>query len=220
MQTRNLVVGLLICWAGASEPARAARLSLAHTPWEMHGPERVQVSGLSQTHGDPRSYALAPAIPEPGPDWKALDGAESGPRNPTDIDYLGPSDNYSSDLRTCLTELEVTCFQTFVTLPSSAQQPQGTATLGPLDDGARLLVFTSDHPEGVVPEHGYLEIGETATVDFSKYLKPGEKDRIVVQHLDDCAGQSWLGTVELQVTADLKFGAGRTSWGDIKHAYR
>src|SRR5438034_9858423 len=98
MQTRNLVVCLLIC-AAAAAPAHAERLALAHSPWEMHDTERVQVRGGSQTHGDPLWYQFAPAIPEPGTAWKVLDGAQSSPRNPVDIDYLGPSDNYSSDLR-------------------------------------------------------------------------------------------------------------------------
>src|SRR5258708_13198403 len=109
MRTRTLVAGMCLCvWIGA--PARAERLNLTHSPWEMHDPERVQVSGGSGTHGDPRWYQFAPAIPEPGMAWKVLDGAESGPPNPVDIDYLGPNHNYSSNPRTSLTTPHFTSF--------------------------------------------------------------------------------------------------------------
>lgn len=194
--------------------------ALPHSSWAMASAVKVSVQNAGTVHGDPTLYRYAPPIPPPGGDWRVLDGVASRPRNPVDIDYLGPNDDYSSDLRSCLTEVEFTDFQCTVDVPAGFVATRAVITLGPLDDGARVLVFNTAHPGGVVPDDGTLMLGDSKSVDLAAVLKAGESNRIVVQHVDDCAGQAWLGTVELEVKGDASQGAPHSSWGRLKAMYR
>lgn len=218
--TRRHVLALLACGVTCATAAVAEQVSLSHTPWELHAAGVVKATMTSEVHGDPLLYRAAPPVPGAGFAWSPLTGAESDPRNPVDIDYLGPNDNYSSDLRSCLSELEFTYFQTFVTVPAGFLVRDAHITLGPLDDGSRVLVFTSEHPQGIVPENGYVLLGDTQTIDLARYVKSGETNRFVVEHLDDCAGQAWLGTVTLQVKGETSAGTARPTWGRLKALYR
>jgi hypothetical protein len=149
-------------------------------------------------------------------------GSESQPRNPFNIDYLGPHDDYSSDLRSCLTQAEFAYFECFVDIPSSVSLQSAVLKVGPLDDGARIVIFNSGAPSGVTPRGGYIRLGDTQSEDLASYLKSGESNRIVIQHVDDCAAQGWLGTVDLVVNG-TKVAQGRlraTSWGEVKAIYR
>jgi len=214
---------LMLAAIAASLPtlARADGGTLPHTDWAMLRTVKVTVPSAGPAHGDPSLYRYAPAIPPPGTDWRVLDAPGSSPRNPTDINYLGPNDDYSSDLRSCLTEVEFTDFQCSVSIPAAFVFGQAVITLGPLDDGARVLVFNSAHPAGIVPEDGTVVLGDSKSIDLSAVLKTGETNRIVVQHVDDCGGQAWLGTVELEVKGDAsQSGASRPSWGRLKAMYR
>jgi hypothetical protein len=192
---------------------------LTHGAWEIYVADPVSISAGDVPHGDPSLYRYSPPIPPPGPDWKPLTGSAGSPRNPIDIDYLGPHDDYSSDLRSCLTQLEFTCFEAVVQVPAGFETSEATLTLGPLDDGARVLVINPAHPAGVVPDGGYILLGDNRTLDLSKLLQAGASNRIVVQHLDDCAGQSWLGTVQLEVSGGGTPGQVRPTWGRLKAMY-
>jgi len=195
--------------------------ALPHTDWAMLRTAMVTVPSAGPAHGDPSLYRYAPPVPLSGGDWRVLDGVAPAPRNPTNINYLGPNDDYSSDLRSCLTEVEFTDFQCSVNVPAGFVATRAVITLGPVDDGARVLVFNSAHPNGIVPDEGMLGLGDTKSVDLSAVLKPGEANRIVVQHVDDCGGQSWLGPVELEVKGDAsQSGSSRPSWGRLKAMYR
>lgn len=201
--------------------ARADGDALPHTDWAMLRTAKVTVPSAGPTHGDPSIYRYAPAIPPPSSDWRVLEAVAPSPRNPSDVNYLGPNDDYSSDLRSCFTEVEFTDFECSVSVPAGFVTSRAVITLGPLDDGARVIVFNTAHPTGIVPEDGTLVLGDAKSVDLSAVLKAGEANRIVVQHVDDCGGQSWLGPVELEVKGDAsQGGAPRPSWGRLKAMYR
>lgn len=223
MGPRKRTPGLVLAVLGITclvPPARAERVSLTHGGWEMYSAPVVRLSSPASDHGDPALYRHAPALPPPGSAWTTLTGPAGSPRNPIDIDYLGPNDDYSSSLRSCLTELQFTSFACGLTLPAGFLVSTAVVTLGPLDDGARVLVINHAYPGGVVPEDGYLGLGDQKAVNLSKWLTAGETNRIVVQHLDDCGGQSWLGTVEIEVTGEAKQVTNRPSWGLLKSMYR
>ena len=65
-------------------------------------------------------------------------------------------------------------------------------------------------------------LGGTETADLSRYVKAGEVNRFVVQHVDDCAAQCWLGKVELVVNgaAVQNSTAPAMTWGRMKILYR
>ena len=85
--------------------------------------------------------------------------------------------------------------------------------------GIDTLVFNSTHAGGGVPEDGYVLLGDSKRIDLSRVLAAGEINRVVVQHLDDCAGQAWLGTVQLEVKGDPGATAARPTWGRLKAMY-
>lgn len=196
-----------------------ASTRIAHTPWEMHRPERVRLPSPATRHGAPETYRHAPPIPDPGPAWTELTGSFPGPLNPVDVHYLGPRSDYGSALRTCLTEADFTYFQTFVRLPAQARLDAATLVLGPVDDGARVVVFNGRFPSGVTPKDGVIEIGQSTECDLRDVLVAGDENRIVVQHLDDCAGQSWVHSVHL-VLEGVTVGPQGRSWGGVKRRYR
>lgn len=216
---RSLFI-VLACGAWPVTQALAQQVSIQHSDWEIHTSAAVPVSKVGTAHGDPSLYHFARAIPALGPDWKTLTGPAGSPRNPVDINYLGPNDDYSSDLHSCLTELKFTEFQCFASIPASFLVREATITLGPLDDGARVLIYNRAHSSGVVPDDGYLLIGDNRSIDLMKVLTAGESNRIVVQHMDDCGGQSWLGTAILEVKGENSSVATRPTWGRLKSMYR
>ena len=107
-------------------------------------------------------------------------------------------------------------------IPANARINEAKLSIGPLDDGARVVIFNSSNPSGVAPREGYVLLGDTETADLSTYLKAGETNRIVIQHVDDCSAQGWLGTVELVVDG-VGIQQGNKiahSWGQLKQRYR
>lgn len=214
LRPHRILLAACILPALASDPAIGAE----RTPWEKCGPIRVELPAEAERHGAPETYRHAPPVPDPGPAWKELTGFYPAAENPVDIHYLGPNGDYGSALRTCLTEAEFTYFQTFITLAANETLEEGEIRFGPVDDGARIMIFNSRYPVGFTPEDGYAEIGQTGGCDLREYLAPGETNRIVVQHLDDCAGQAWLHAVLLNVSGAS---AGRNNtWGSLKERYR
>jgi hypothetical protein len=213
-----VAIGLSV--AGGSTPTLADPITLTHTGWEVYHAGIVPLAGPPDQHGAPVEYGNAPAIPNPGPDWKPLTGGQSDVRNPFNIDFLGPNDDYSSNLRSCQTQADFWYFQTTVSVPKGFRVATAQLVIGPLDDGARYVIFNSQHPGGFTPDDGYVLLGENKTLSLNPYLVPGETNRIVIQHIDDCAAQGWLGTVDLSVTGDGTQTAGAQTWGTVKVKYR
>ncbi len=204
-----------LLWAAA---ALADPVALTHTDWEMYHAGIVELTSTPDQHGARILYTVAPASPSPGSNWKRLTAAPGDPGNPVDIDFLGPNEDYSSELRTCLTEADFTYFETEVNVPLGFHVTTAQIAMGPLDDGARVVVINSKYPDGYTPDDGYLMLGDVKTIDLSALLQSGEANRIVVQHVDDCAAQAWLGTVELTVSGQAA--SARNTWGALKAKYR
>jgi hypothetical protein len=54
-----------------------------------------------------------------------------------------------------------------------------------MDDGARVTVFNSKYPQGVVDQNAFAYLGQKKTNSFSQYLVDG-RNRLVVTQVDDC----------------------------------
>ncbi|MEO6252596.1 MAG: T9SS type A sorting domain-containing protein [Ferruginibacter sp.] len=148
------------------------------TNWEMHagnGPEAV--SPCSATYGAVSEYAYA-VIPNVGdPGWGAAPNASS-------IGFAGPSD--LCNLFSCLCGVDFTYFQTFVNIPGNVVVSTFTLTFSGVDDGARVTIYNSVHPTGLVVAGSYVFLGGTTTADLAAYMVSGEVNRVVVTHVDDC----------------------------------
>ncbi len=220
-RTRLVLVSCVAALLALPLVAESADLvTLAHSDWAIYRAGIVALTSSPTQHGDPSLYQVAPPVPRVDDGvWKTLTAPAGQPRNPSDIDYLGPNDDYSSGLTTCLTQVDFTYFQTLVTVPANFAFSTAQISLGPLDDGARVMVFNSAHPTGAVPSDGVLVLGDARTIDLGSLLKPGEANRVVVQHVDDCAAQGWLGPVELVVTGATQAASASPSWGELKSRY-
>lgn len=97
----------------------------------------------------------------------------------------------------CNKKLDFTYFQTFVTVPPKFTLTKAQVVMPIVDDYARVYVYTPAdsktpqfNPAGDVISPDRKK-GETP-LDISKYLKAGQKSRIVIVHVDHCAPGSTL----------------------------
>lgn len=150
----------------------------SRTNWQMHlgaGPQSI--SPCSPSYGDISEYAYAsiPGVADPG--WgPAPDG--------TSIGFAGPSD--LCGLYECRCGVDFTYFQTLVNIPGNVVVSTFTLTFTSVDDGARVTIYNSLNPGGVVAAGSYVYLGGTTTADLAAYMVSGEVNRVVVTHVDDC----------------------------------
>jgi uncharacterized repeat protein (TIGR01451 family) len=168
----------------------------------MHPGAVVSFGWTAPEHGAPQEYEFAHIPPANDPGWgPAPDGNTIG-------------FNRDSILSDCLTEGAFTYFQTFINVPGDVALGGIIISFngGTVDDGARVTLFNSTYPNGIVPPGGYVFLAATSTgaADLSGLVEPGEANRVVVTHVDDCPVLDTLNYVEvmmdgtnLDVTADM-----------------
>lgn len=156
------------------------------------------LSEPARQHGGHIEYDQAPIPAEDDARWElAADAASVGHRAPSLL---------CESQVACRGGVNLTWFQTWLDVPEA-----GLSTLRlsveSLDDGVRVVVFNSAHPEGISPRGATLraerEPGRLVTADLSAALVAGEENRIVLVQVDDCCGWSVLSGVEL-ITDDQR----------------
>lgn len=154
----------------------------ANKPWELHhGGPPVCWDYEYQRHGDPVAYGMAsiPAADDPG--W--------APEDDNRISFDDPStlcgQNGAPDLCACRKGGDYTYFQTFFNVAPTHTIESLRIDIANVDDGARITVFNSLHPDGVVDPDSYAYLGGGSSADLAKYITTGQ-NRIVITHLDDC----------------------------------
>jgi hypothetical protein len=71
-------------------------------------------------------------------------------------------------------------------------------SFGGVDDGARVTIYNSAHPAGVVDDGSYIFLGGApVTTNLGPYIVAG-RNRIVIAHIDDCC--SWRALTGVHVT--------------------
>jgi hypothetical protein len=81
---------------------------------------------------------------------------------------------------------EFTYFQTFVTVPGDEVVTEFTISLSRLDDGVRVTIFNSEHPDGAVIPGSYVYVGGSGTSNLADFVVAGEENRVVITLVDDC----------------------------------
>jgi hypothetical protein len=205
---RRFVLSGLV--ALAAVPPAAAQVRSA---WQMHDGLEVteeNPNGLIQfscspgVHGDICEYDVATIPP--------VDHAGWGPApNPDIIDFSIPSRVCFAPVQ-CLGYGDFTYFQTLVTIPEDVVVTEFTIAFSGMDDGSRVTLFNSLHPDGMVVEGSYVFFGGSGTTDLSSLVVSGEVNRVVVTQVDDCCSANNLrsavvvlngGTVGLTTTSTL-----------------
>jgi RHS repeat-associated protein len=162
-----------------------AAVTLARTPWQMNDGEGLVRFGFTAARdGDEREYPLASVPPVSDAAWRPAPNRDT-------IGYQIPSTMCGK--LACRTGGQFTYFQTLVTVPADAVVDTFTIQFSSVDDGARTLIFNSDHPSGAVGGTVFFGTGTGVGVaDLTALVKPGEVNRVVVIHVDDCCSESYL----------------------------
>lgn len=126
------------------------------------------------THGDQCLYDSAVIPPTDSDGWV------SAP-DPNIIAFTRNS--YVS----CFREVDYTYFQTFVHVPVGDTVSSLTINMGTIDDGARITIYNSIFPNGVVVPGSYVMPGQTSSSNDLSSLMTDGVNRIVITQLDDCA---------------------------------
>ena len=161
--------------------------ALDRTPWQQiitpEGVFDITLSNPSPIHGDKRYYSVAPAVPaENDSRWTlALD---PNTVNFHQLSRVNPS--------LCLRQADFGFFQTIVTIPVGTTISTFTISFSDTDDGARVTIFNSDNPSGVVVPNSYVFLGGNQTADLSGFAATGS-NRLVVTQVDDCYSGNNLG---------------------------
>jgi hypothetical protein len=79
-------------------------------------------------------------------------------------------------------------FQTIVDIDVDATLTQFKVAFEYMDDGCKVVIFNSAHPNGISPpgNDAYVFLGQSATFDLAQYAVKGE-NRLVIIQMDDCA---------------------------------
>ncbi|MBW3622439.1 MAG: hypothetical protein KY468_03410 [Armatimonadetes bacterium] len=157
--------------------------------------------------GHPSEYRLAPPIPPADkPGFTPAPSVET-------LHYVRiPSRLCTETGRTCGGAGDFTFFQTFLQIP--ADEPLETLALEftrdpndpprqpyAVDDGVRVTVFNSLHPEGEVA--GYVSFPGRGgnSVDLRQLVAQGEINRVVLTHVDDCCEHSVVSRAEFKLNS-------------------
>lgn len=167
-------------------PARAL-----HTPWEMNdGEGLVSYTDCTDRHGAVESYQYANIPPENDGNW----------RTAPNLDIIG----YSQPSTLC-NQIECRCgadftyFRTFVDVEAGAMLGTFTIEMSGMDDGVRCTIFNSIHPDGITVEGAYVFLGGSATANLAPYIVAGERNTILLTHVDDCCSQSNLNRASIVI---------------------
>lgn len=175
---------------------------LARTDWQVYeSPNQApNPVAAAQQHGHVGSYAAAPAIPPAmDPSWRPC-GTASPQRAGAPICPDGSTIQMSvaSRLSGCWSNLDFTFFQSLVAIPVENAPRDFKIVMNGADDGARVSIFNSKHPQGFVFDGSYIYLGGSqSTTDLSAYVVPGEVNRVIVTQVDDCAVQNNLNSAQI-----------------------
>ena len=163
-------------------------LAQSRTPWQMHDGLEVNAGNpyglvpfacVPSQHGDPCEYDVAMIPPENDPGWgPAPDGEIIG-------FSIYPSRVCSAPI-SCLAYGDFTYFQTLVDVPANLVVTTFTIDFSGIDDGARVTIFNSAYPTGLVVPGSYVFLYGTGTANLKDYVVSGEVNRVVVTQVDDC----------------------------------
>ena len=167
------------------------------SPWQMHEGEGIQyfAAPWPTIHGAVEEYDYSSVPPETDPGW-------TGAPDPYQIGYSLVPSSLCDVGAACLGAGEFTYFQTFVALPDDLDLDLFTVSFSGLDDGARVTLFNSGSPAGIIVPGSYVFLGGSGTANLADYVLTGETNRVVVTHIDDCCSGSYLESAILIIEGE------------------
>jgi hypothetical protein len=143
-------------------------------------------------HGIPSEYDVAMV---PGPTdvrWRSAPNGDS-------IEYSIRSTLCDTPIA-CGAGADFTYFRTFVCMPAAGSIRSLTVGIVGVDDGTRIGIVNSRFPSGFVPPNAFamLFAGPYRSSDLAPFLVPGERNTIVLTHIDDCCQDAFVRGVSLE----------------------
>jgi hypothetical protein len=169
----------------------ATAAAQTRTPWEQNdGEGLVSFLAPAPRHGDVAEYDHS-SIPSAG------DAGWVPAPDESSIGYSVASTLCNT--LACRFGAQFTYFQTFVEIPAEPGISTFTIVFDGIDDGVRTTIYNSLHPDGVVVPGSYVFLGGAGTANLASLVVPGEVNRVVVTHVDDCCATStlWSASVVL-----------------------
>ena len=205
----SITVRLIATTFSAPQPVSADEpvTTLDRTGWEVSRPYSPIHTATFTTHGDIGFYDL---IPEPGvPTADAARWSDCGPSsalcpNADTIGMSQPSRLGDGIGFFCLKSADFTFFQSFVSIPVGTDITQFSVNMDQADDGARVAIYNSANPGGLVLPGAYVFLGGAqSTTDLSLAMVAGEVNRVVITQVDDCATGNNLGFAEILLNGEV-----------------
>jgi len=185
--------------------------ALGRTPWQVM-PIADYIDGVPNygSHGHISYYSHLPAYPAAD----HVNWADCGPSSPLRESPYAPTAPLCPDPATigmvvgsrlpgCMTNVDFTLFQTFVDIPFGTTLSTFTISLSGMDDGARITIFNSTYPSGLVIPGSYVYLGGSGTSNLASYVAAGETNRVVITQVDDCAVGNNLQRAEVNLNGTV-----------------
>ena len=197
-----------------ADRAQASPTTLGRTPWQQmitpYPVVSITLSNPAPIHGDTRYYIVAPSVPAEN-DTRWTPALDPNTVNFHQLSRVNPS--------LCLQQADFSFLQTIVTIPVGTTISTFTISFSDTDDGARVTIFNSTYPSGLVVPTSYVFLGGNQTADLSGYAATGS-NRLVVTQVDDCYSGNNLGYAAVVLNGQVVPPAptptpvpGATGWG-------
>lgn len=130
-------------------------------------------------------------VPAPDPDEIAFGGEEAS--------RLTPQSSYP-----CERSVDYAYFQTFITPPAGTVVKDFSVDFVKIDDAARISIFNSKHPDGMLGDGSIVDADEQAisTGNLATELVPGEPNRVVITQMDFCSPGNNLGSAKITLNGE------------------
>jgi len=103
----------------------------------------------------------------------------------------------------CRSAGQFTYFRTLVDVPANVVVTMFTIDMTVVDDGARVTIFNTTYPTGIVVPGSYVFLGGSGTADLSSLVNSGEVNTVIITHVDDCCSQSYLGSAAIVLNGQI-----------------
>jgi hypothetical protein len=202
-----VVVGVLVVSEGSAGAA-----SLSVSSWQVFSNTSIFSNpDGNQIHGDPGEYGAAPAIPAQNDGGWANCGPGAPSRSSpyTTTRSLCPNAstigmNVGSILPNCWSFVNFTYFQALVDIPAGTTISQFSVNMSGADDGARISLVNSAHPNGITPTNGFIgQVQGQATGNLASFVVAGEVNRVIITQVDDCAVGNDLGSAQVSLNGTV-----------------
>lgn len=177
-----LLLPFIVCLATNLALAQS-NLEVMMTPWQMHPGKGVikLATPLSESAADEAFEHMT--IPSENDGHWAYAPVDLQGR----ITFQG--DNPTLDGNDCFSAVDYTYFQSSIWIPKDLTKIRIAMTFDFIEDGGKLFIFNSDHPEGATKTRTQILKGsKTFSANIVNYIKKGEMNRFVLVHVNDCPG--------------------------------